>query len=93
MEATDKSGENTPLRYLHASKEMSMIVTYLAPNYNNIDQVKYKHNKATACETSKREGGVQHNKAWKGLNYTILQTMKYHLPAMIINDKECEHIM
>ena len=60
---------------------MSMLGVYLAPGGNNKYQVKYMHLKATTWETSTRAGGVQHNKAWKALNYTTPQIMKYPLPT------------
>ena len=70
-----------------------MLVMYLAPDGNNKDQVNYIQKKATALETSTRSGGVQQNKAWKALNSTIPQTIKYPLSTMTLNEKECKHIM
>ena len=66
---------------------------YLAPCGDNKDQIKYMHKKATAWATSIIVGGVQQNKAWKALISTIPQTMKYSLSYMILNEKECQHIM
>ena len=62
-----------------------MLVIYLTPDGNNDDQVKYMHKRATAWATSIILEGVQQNKARKALNYTIPQTMRYHLPAMTLN--------
>ena len=38
--------------------------------------------KATALETSIRSGGGKQNEAWKALNSTIPQTIKYPLSVM-----------
>ena len=51
------------------------------------------HKKATAWATSIRVGGVQKNKAWKALNSTSSQTMKYPFSDMTLNKKECKYIM
>ena len=70
MEATNKTRENFPLRYLKANEVMFMLGMYLTPDGNNKDQVKYMHKKATAWATSIRSGGIQQNEAWKALNST-----------------------
>ena len=64
-----------------------MLGIYIAPDSNNKYQVKYIHKKSTAWKTSIRLGGVQQNKVRKFLNSTILQTMKYALSAMTLNEK------
>ena len=66
---------------------------YLEPDVNKNYQVKYMHKKSTDWETSIRAGGVQQNKAWKALNSTTIQTIKYPLPAMTLNQEEFKHIM
>ena len=66
---------------------MSILVIYIAPDGNNKDQFKYMHKKETTWETSIKERGVQQKKLKKYLNYTIPQTMKYHFPAMTLNEK------
>ena len=70
-----------------------MLGIYLATDGNNKDQIKYIHKKATSWANSIISGSVQQNKAWKYLNSTIPQTMKYRLPAMVLNEEECKHIM
>ena len=66
---------------------------YLAPDGNNKEQVKYMQKKVTGWETSIRSGGVQQKKAWKALNSTIPQTMKYPLSHMTFNKEQFKHIM
>ena len=66
---------------------MSMLGIYLAPDGNNKYQVKRMHKNATTWATSIKSGSVRHNKAWKALNFTVPQVMKYYLPSMIINEK------
>ena len=51
------------------------------------------HKKAITWATPIREEDVQQNKVWKSLNSTITQTIKHPLPSMMLNDKECKHIM
>ena len=70
-----------------------MLVMYLTPDGNNKDQIKYMHKKSTVWETAIVSGGVQQNKAWKDLNSAVPQTMKYPLPDMTLNEKECKHII
>ena len=72
---------------------MSMLGMYLKPDGNNEDKLKYIHKKATSWANSIISGSVQQNKSWKDLNSTIPQTMKYRLPAMVLNEEECKHIM
>ena len=66
---------------------MPMLGMYLALYGNNSYQVEYMHKKTTAWSTYIRAGGVQQNEAWKDLNFTITQTMKCPLTAMILNEK------
>ena len=70
-----------------------MLGMYLKPDGNNEDKLKYIHKKATSWANSIISGSVQQNKSWKDLNSTIPQTMKYRLPAMVLNEEECKHIM
>ena len=59
----------------------------LVSDGNNNDQIECMHKNATAWATSIRAGGVQQNEAWKFINSKITQTMRYHLPAMTLNEK------
>ena len=43
MEYTNKAGEISPLRHLHANEAISMLGIYLTPDGNNKYQVKYMH--------------------------------------------------
>ena len=70
-----------------------MLGVYTAPDGNNKYQVKYMHKKATAWEASLIVGFIQKKKAWKAINPTIPQKIKYPLASMTLNDKECKHIM
>ena len=56
---------------------MFILGMYLAQDGNNKDEVKYMHTKATTWETYIRVKGVQKNEAWKALNPTTPQTIKY----------------
>ena len=67
-----------------------MLVIYLVPNGNNEYQFKYMHKKATAWATSIKVGGFQQNEAWKALNSTIPQTMKY---PIICHDNKRERML
>ena len=88
MEATNKTRKIIPLQYLKANEAMFILGMYPAPDGNNKDQVKYMHKKATAWATSIRVGGFQQKLSWKALNSIILQTTKYPLSVMTLNEKE-----
>ena len=87
LEATNKTREIVPLCNLKANYEIFVLVIYVPPDGSNKDQVKNMHKKETVWATDIIVGGVQKNKAWKALNSTISQTIKYPLSAMILNKK------
>ena len=87
LETTNTTRKIVSLLYLKPNEAMFMLGIYLAPDGNDKYQVEFMKKKATAWETAIRSVGVQQNKAWKSLNSTIPQTIKYPLSTMTLNNK------
>ena len=68
MEATNKTRNNFPLRYVQENEAIFMLEMYFALNETHKDQVKYMEKNSTTWETSIRARVDQQKETWKYLH-------------------------
>lgn len=66
---------------------------FLAPDGNNREQAKILRLKAEDWKEKIRVGHLDRSEAWRAIDYSILQSLRYPLPALTLTEKECKRIM
>lgn len=76
-----------PLPSVNINKGKETLGVYLAPDGNNQDAVKEMSNKAKQWSDNIRAGHINRNIAWQALETTIMKTLKYLLPALMLSEE------
>lgn len=87
----DNQSHPMPQYSPHEAKET--LGVYLAPDGNNKEQVRILRQKAEAWKEKINVGHLDRTEAWQAIDYTILQSLRYPLPALTLTKKECTYIM
>ena len=84
IDANDKEAE---LQYLASDTAQEMLGVFIAPDGNNVEQVKQLKEKASRSSAMIRKSQVYEHEAWIGLTSMAMKSIEYCLPATALSKR------
>ena len=91
--ATNDEGEEISLRRLCCSEAAEMLGIWMAPNFDESQQIAVLKSKSVAWGSKIRLGNAGQYEAWVALHTNMSARLKYALPACTLSKNTCTSIM
>lgn len=93
LSVKDCDGHIVQLERLPPNAARRTLGVRLAPDGNNVDEIKHLQSIAETWKAHVHTGHLQHHEAWYALTATIMKTIEYPLLALTLTARECAYIM